>query len=87
MNGILGSFQTSYHDVSVQLMRKFSSMQQVCIDQWPDEFKDEFLPMFQERLRDSGSLSESTSSTDAPLAQPLPPLSEKAFYDYENHCN
>ena len=50
MNGILGSFQTSYHDVSVQLMRKFSSMQQVCIDQWPDEFQDEFLPMFQERL-------------------------------------
>ena len=42
MNVILGSFQTSNHDVTIQLMRKFMSMQDVTTDQWPEEFRTEF---------------------------------------------
>lgn len=61
MNGILGSFQTSNHDVTVQLMRKFMSMQDVTIDQWPEEFRTEFASVFESCCRETGSLSETTA--------------------------
>lgn len=83
MNGILGSFQTSNRDVTVQLMRKFQSMQSVSLDQWPEEFKHEFSPMFESCFKQGGSLAESASSAGASNVKPLPPISEKAFLDQE----
>ena len=64
-------------------MCKFLSMQDVSLDQWSEDFKNEFLPLFEARLKESGSLSETTSSGNACALKPLPPVLEKSFYDSE----
>ena len=80
MNGILGSFQTSNHNVTIQLMRKFLSMQLVSLDKWPDEFRDKIGPLFQPHLKEVGSLSEMMHPDEITQSiRPLPPISEKAF--------
>lgn len=63
MNGILGSFQTSNHAVTIQLMRKFLTMQDTSLEQWPKDLKDEFSPLFQSCLKDTGSVLETSSSS------------------------
>ena len=42
MNGILGSFKTNSHDISVQLMRRFINARDCSVNYWPQEFKNEF---------------------------------------------
>ena len=37
MNGILRAFQTNNYDVTIQLIRKFSKMQAVALDQWQEK--------------------------------------------------
>ncbi|SMN02307.1 hypothetical protein SPONN_807 [uncultured Candidatus Thioglobus sp.] len=83
MNGILGSFQTNNHDVTIQLMRKFLNMQGVSLDQWPQDVRSEFLVLFQKCCKESGSLSETNFSVDTFEQKALPPVSEKAFQDHE----
>ena len=83
MNGILGSFQTSNHDITIQLMRKFMSMQDVTIDQWPEEFRTEFASIFDSCCRKVGSLSETMAPQMCSEIAPLPPVKEKAFSDLE----
>jgi hypothetical protein len=84
MNGILGSFQTSNHNVTVQLMCKFLSMQLVTLDKWPAEYKDEVEQLFHPYLKEAGSLSETSCSTEGiQSVKPLPPISEKAFLPEE----
>lgn len=78
MNGILGSFQTSNHEVTIQLMRKFLGMQDVSFHQWPEDVRSEFLPLFR-----TFKVSETISSKDSCTLKPLPPVLEKAFQDYE----
>ena len=79
MNGVLGSFHTSNHNVTVQLMRKFLSMQMVSLDQWPKEFKDKIGPLFQPYIKEIGSLSETLCPTISQSIKPLPPITERAF--------
>lgn len=83
VNGILGSFKTSNHNVTVQLMRKFLSMQLVTLDKWPSEFKDKVGPLFQPYQKETGSLSETVCPTTIRSVKPLPPISEKAFLPEE----
>ena len=40
MNGVMGSFQTNYHDIRVQLMRRFTAMQHTSFDSWPADVKE-----------------------------------------------
>lgn len=81
MNGILGSFQTNNHDISVQLMRK---TQYLSIYNWPEEFNSEFETLFQDRLKESGSLLETnTARSENPEVTPLPPIVEKGFQEHE----
>lgn len=80
MNGILGSFQTSNHDVTIQLMRKFLGMQIVSLDQWPEDLRNDFSPLFHKCCKETGSLSETNQSKDSfALVKPLPPVTERAF--------
>lgn len=51
MNDILGSFPTNNHDVTIQLMKKFLSMQDASLDQWPEDLKSEFLPLLQDSYK------------------------------------
>ena len=80
MNGILGSFPTSNHNISVQLMRKFITMQQVTLDQWPEELKSDFATLLD---TEHGSLSETMQDSIKQNIKPLPPITEKALPDEE----
>ena len=42
MNGILGAFHTNCHDVSLQLMRRFTQVNEYGCYYWPLEYRDEF---------------------------------------------
>lgn len=55
MNGIMGSFSTSNHDVTVQLMCKFLSMQAASINQWPQDLQNDFLPLLLKHSKTCGS--------------------------------
>lgn len=78
MNGVLGSFSTSNHDVTVQLMHKFLTMQSVSFDHWPEEFKQSIGPVLWPYLKEKGSVSETICPSNINF-KPLPPLYEKAF--------
>ena len=75
MNGILGSFPTNNHDVTVQLMRRFTTMQHATIDQWPEELREEFATIL--GYSENGSTSETVQCSKA--IRPLPPVTENAF--------
>ena len=64
-------------------MRKFMSMQDVTIDQWPEEFRTELASVFESCCRETGSLSETTAPQKFSEIVPLPPIVEKAFNDLE----
>ena len=83
MNGVLGSFHTNNHNVTVQLMRKFVSMQLVSTDQWPGEFRESFGPLLQPHLKEKGSVAETVCPNEMSAVKPLPPFSEAAFTDDE----
>ena len=69
MNGVLGSFHTNNHNVTVQLMRKFVSMQLVSTDQWPGEFRESFGPLLQPHLKEKGSVAETVCPNEMSVSQ------------------
>ena len=83
MNGILGSFQTSNHDITVQLMRKVLSMQNSSLHKWPEDLRSEFSPLFEAKFKESGSLLETNALSGTSEVKPLPPIVEKGFKHHE----
>lgn len=82
INGILESFQTNCHDISVQLMRKFLSCRVYSVRNWPNELKCDFSVLLQKCSYEKGSLCQSTLNTLLSLHHmilPLPPIRECAF--------
>lgn len=84
MNGVLGSFRTNSHDISVQLMRRFLSIQAYAIRNWPEEYRDNFSKLIDKCEYDKGSLSQGSLNDllTFPYAvqiQSLPPVHEHAF--------
>jgi len=45
LNGILGSFHTNCHDISLQLMRRFLDTNDFGIDTWPADYRDDLAPL------------------------------------------
>ena len=60
LNGVLGSYHTNNHSISVQVMRRFVDSQRYRCDSWPTEFKDEFYPLISKSFYADGSLSSSS---------------------------
>ena len=82
MNGVLGSFQTNCHDISVQLMRRFLHIRIYATHNWPNEFRDEFSPFIKKFNYNKGSLSQASLSrllNQSPEITSLPPVYESAF--------
>ncbi len=82
LNGVMGSFHTNCHDISLQLMRRFIDTSDFGIHKWPSDFKDELSPLIGICTYNKGSLMQ--TSLEATLAnsqtlQPLPPLLESAL--------
>ena len=79
LNGVLGSFSTSQHDVSVQIMRKLNSMQSCHSDCGSQDFASNFGQLFAPYVKETGSLLETMQTSIIPTA--IPPILEKAFDD------
>lgn len=82
MNGVLGSFHTNNHHVSVQYMRRFLDGKVYSPANWPKECAEEYLPLLQSSVYQKGSLMPTSFETE--LASngcyiPLPPLQEFAL--------
>lgn len=57
LNGVLGSYHTNCHDISLQLMRRFIVNHEYGVSNWPEEYRDEFDPLLSKFHYNKGSLS------------------------------
>lgn len=88
LNGILGSYHTNSHHISVQLARRFLESKIYAPQNWPIEFTPEYLPLLQRFNYMKGSLRHTTLDNEVSCATndnicPLPPLKECAFLPHE----
>ena len=79
-NGILGSYHTNSHNISVQLTRRFLDSKDYSPSKWPAEFVSEFFPLLEHFQYQQGSLSQTSlemamSSTEE-FITPLHPVYE-----------
>ena len=85
LNGILGSYHTNCHDISLQLMRQFTSHLHYVTPNWPDEYQDELRPLLQNHHCQQGSpqattFEEMLQQPDLNNSiKPLPPVYEVAW--------
>ena len=77
LNGVLGSFSTSQHDISMQIMRKLKSMQSYFAGNASHNFSSNFSHLFTPYIKESGSLLETMQASTTITA--IPPFLEKAF--------
>ena len=42
LDEVLGSYHTYCHDISLQLMRRYTSSQEFAVQNWPEEYKGTF---------------------------------------------
>lgn len=56
LNGVLGSFHTNNHDISLQVMRRYTSGHGFGIHNWPEEYKGTFTPLLSKHSYQKGSL-------------------------------
>uniref|UniRef100_A0A1X7VF95 Uncharacterized protein n=1 Tax=Amphimedon queenslandica TaxID=400682 RepID=A0A1X7VF95_AMPQE len=78
MNGVLGSYDTNNHNISIQLARRFLDSKEYATLNWPTEFVDEYSPLLTKFVYQKGSLKLDSSIGDRTI-QPLPPITENSF--------
>lgn len=88
LNGILGSFHTNCHDISLQLMRRFLDTNSFGLHTWPSDYKDQLAPLVKKCIYNKGSLMQNslgcaptTYSTND--VEPFPPLCESALEPHQ----
>ena len=84
LNGILGSYHTNCHDISVQLMRRFTSSIYHGTHNWPAEYRDELSSLIFYHDYQKGSLQATTleqvlEQYQSHKINPLPPVHEAAW--------
>ena len=82
LNGILGSYHTNCHQISLQLMRHFVCNDYYNFHNWPNEYRDRFSPLlckvtYQKRSLLSSTLEECLANQE--FINPLPPIYEIAW--------
>ena len=84
LNGILGSYHTNNHHISVQLAQRFLDSKIYAPHNWPKEYVDEFLPLLHRYDYNKGSLMQTSLQNDLRKeVQPLPPAKERAFQSWQ----
>ena len=75
-NGILGSYHTNNHSISVKLMQKFFNRKMYAVHNWPEEFCEEYFPSLEKCDYSKGSLAQTTFETmnGSTSLHPLPPV-------------
>ena len=81
MNGILGSYHTNNHNISVQLTCHFLDSKIYAVFNWPTDFAAEYSPILEKFSITKGSLKTENNSDVAPL----PPFIEKGFTPDDLH--
>lgn len=84
LNGILGSYHTNCHDISLQLMRRFTSSAYSGVHNWPGEYRDELSSLISRHQYTEGSLQASILEEALQMQGlkhivPLPPVREIAW--------
>ena len=81
MNGILGSFKTNSHTITIQLMNKLLSSHACSTLNWPADFRNEFSAILEPCVYDKGSLTDSSLSALMINGHidPMCPMYEEAF--------
>ena len=81
MNGILGSYHTNNHSISVQLMQKFWNKKMCAVHNWPEEFCKEYFPLLEKCNYSKGSLAQTTFETmnGSTPPHPLPRVKNRTF--------
>lgn len=84
LNGILGSYHTNCHDISLQLMRRFTSNTLYGVHNWPAEYKDQLSSLvshhqYQEGSLQASSLKQALQLCESEHVNPLPPVREAAW--------
>ena len=85
LNGILGSYHTNCHDISLQLMRRFLVNHDYGFSNWPEEYRDEFEAIISQCQYNKGSLSFKCLS-DSMLSKNLssfPPIHEMTWQAHQ----
>ena len=87
LNGVLESFHTNSHNIAPQLMRKFLDIHTNGMLHWPNESKEQFIPLLERHRFNKGSLSQTSLETaihqHLKEVSPLPPLVETSLEPYE----
>lgn len=92
LNGVLGSYHTNCHDIGLQLMRRFLANHQYGVWNWPEEYKDELVPLISQCRYNKGSLMADSlelslhDSASSGLANPLPPVCEFAWLPHQKEA-
>lgn len=82
LNGILGSFHTNNHDISLQIMRQFIRSYEFGIHTISSDYREEYLPLIEKCIYNKGSLKQTSLEVavlDDSNVSPLPPVYASAF--------
>ena len=74
LNGILGSFHTNNHDISLQIMRQFIRSYEFGIQTICSEYKHDFLPLIQKCFYNKGYLKQTSLDIAESNISAIPPL-------------
>ncbi len=90
LNGVLGSYHTNCHDISLQLMRRFMSSTLHGIHNWPLEYKEDLARLvvhhqYQKGSLQSTSLEQALQQNQTETIKPLPPVREVAWEPHQKH--
>ena len=86
LNGVLGSYHTNYHDISLQLMRRFLSSHQYASTNWPEEYVNDFSPILLSCFYNKGALNASDTSNLKQSSMDIeifPPVCECALEQHQ----
>ena len=60
LNGILGSFHTNNHDISLQIMRQFIRSYEYGVHTISSEYRQDYLPLIEKCFYNKGSLKQTS---------------------------
>ena len=87
LNGMLGSYHTNCHDISLQLMRRFTASVYHSTHNWPMEYKNQLCPLISSHHYQQGSLQATSLEQALQYAEgninPLPPVCEAAWQQHQ----
>ena len=87
LNGIMGSYHTNGHNISLQLARKFFGSNAFAPCNWPTEFVDEFYPILERFNYQKGALVQETFSTVVSVTVALALLDHTAIVTFKSYSH